>query len=60
MSAEVKEEGGEGFKLTNRGNKLTGQENPSVFRPKIWIKKRVMGNMSENEEDFEVLLIADL
>jgi hypothetical protein len=58
MSAEVKEEG-ESFKLTNRGNKLTGQENPSAFRPKIWIKKRAVGIVSENEEDFEVLLRGD-
>ena len=52
MSTEVKEET---FKLSNRGNKLTGKENPGAFRPKIWWKNKwATSNLDGNEDDFEV------
>lgn len=58
MSTETeagKEESEDNFKLSNRGNKLTGEENPnSLRRPKMW-PGRTRFNMRENETDFEVL-----
>lgn len=57
MSTKVNEPGKESednFKLSNRGNKLIGEENPNAFRPKIWVGRTKI-NMSENESDFEVL-----
>lgn len=51
-------EGEENFKLSNRGNKLTGEENPSAFRPKIWLNnKRAASNLADEDEvDFEVTI----
>lgn len=45
-------EGGE-FKLSNRGNKLTGEENPGSIRPRIWSNKRP-SSTEDMETDFEV------
>lgn len=42
------------FKLSNRGNKLTGEENPGSFRPKIWSSKRPSSTNEDMETDFEV------
>ena len=54
MSNEPGNEIENNFKLSNRGNKLIGEENPNSFRPKIWLRRTKI-NMSENENDFEVL-----
>ena len=43
--------------LSNRGNKLTGKENPGLIRPKmLWNKSSEMGAEEDQAEnmDFEV------
>lgn len=46
------------FKLSNRGNKLTGEENPGSIRPKMWNNKRSFSDdLAVNDQDFEVQLI---
>jgi len=55
MSNEPGNEIEDNFKLSNRGNKLIGGENPNSFRPKIWIRRNMSENENENENDFEVL-----
>lgn len=37
-------------KLSNRGNKLTGEENPGSIRPKMWNKSGER-NLSEEDQD---------
>ena len=48
-------------KLSNRGNKLTGEENPGSIRPKMmWNKSREMNSSVENQDenmDFEVMAV---
>lgn len=46
------------FKLSNIGNKLTGEENPGSIRPKMWTNKRSFSDdLAINDQDFEVYLL---
>lgn len=41
-------------KLSNRGNKLSGEENPGSVRPKMWSNKRSSTEIINETDDFEV------
>ncbi len=42
-------------KLSNRGNKLGGEENPGSVRPKMWSNKRsASSEIIKETDDFEV------
>ena len=54
-AAAVDQKESETFVLSNRGNKLTGEENPGMKRPKIWMNRRAVGGeFGAEEDDFEV------
>ena len=60
MSTTNAAEAVEEFKLSNRGNKLIGEENPGTRRPQKYCRLRstiLRENDDESESDFEVKLL---
>ena len=56
MSLPLEEE--QQLSLSNRGNKLSGEENPGSVRPKLWSNKQKLGGSdccnTIEADDFEV------